>query len=47
MFKPLGESMYRILSCGLGSVFVVAWLFVALYLGKTHKKAIDTNTNVC
>ncbi len=45
--KPLGVVAYKLLCTSLGFAFVAIWVFVALYLGKTHKKAIDTNTNVC
>ena len=43
----LGKATYKLLCTSLGFTFVAIWIFVALYLGKTHKKAIDTNTNVC
>lgn len=45
--RVIGMASYRILSSGIGYIFVVAWFFVAVYLGTTHKKAIKTGTNVC
>lgn len=47
LYKPLGAASYKMLTTGLGYVFVVAWFFIALYLGKTYKKAVDSNTIVC
>lgn len=47
LVKPLGMAAYKMLCTSIGLVFVAAWFFIAIYLGKTHKKAIDTNTNVC
>ena len=43
----IGMASYRILSSFIGYIFVIAWFFVALYLGTTHKKATEINTNIC
>lgn len=45
--RVIGTASYRILSSGIGYVFVAAWILVALYLGKTHKKATKSGNNVC
>ena len=55
LLKPLQGSMgmhagqmYHILMTAyFGFAFVVIWFFIALYLGKTCKKAVDTRTVVC
>lgn len=47
LYSALGTATYRLLTSGLGFVFVVAWFLIALYLGRTYKKAVDTNTIVC
>ncbi|MDO4200418.1 MAG: Npt1/Npt2 family nucleotide transporter [Clostridia bacterium] len=45
--RVIGMASYRLLSSCIGYVFVAAWFFVALYLGKTHKNATESGTNVC
>lgn len=45
--KAIGESASKLLSGSICFSFIVIWFFLALYLGKTHKKAVDSNTNVC
>ena len=48
MLRPvLGTGTYRLLTSGLGFAFVFLWFFVALFLGRTYKKAVDANTIVC
>lgn len=47
LYKPLGAATYRMLTSGMGFAFVVAWFFIAIYLGRTCKKAVDSNTIVC
>ncbi len=47
LYKPLGAATHRMLTSGMGFVFVVAWFFIALYLGNTCKKAVDNDTIVC
>ena len=47
LVKLLGMTAYKILCTSVGFAFVAVWFFIAVYLGKTHKKAIETNTNVC
>lgn len=45
--QVIGMVSYRILSSGIGYIFVAAWFLVAIYLGSTHKKAIESGKNVC
>lgn len=45
--KLVGMTTYKILCTSVGFAFVAVWFFIAIYLGKTHKEAIETNTNVC
>ncbi len=49
--KNLGEFAGRVrhvmLSSYLGFGIVIAWFFIAIFLGKTYKKAIDQNKIVC
>ncbi len=45
--QVIGRASYKLLSSGLGIVFVVAWFFMSIYLGKTYKKAVKSNTNIC
>lgn len=47
LYSALGTATYRLLTSGLGFVFVVAWFLIAMYLGKTYKKAVDSDTIVC
>ena len=47
LYKPLGAAVYRFLTCGIGFVFVAIWFFIALYLGRTCKKAVESDTIVC
>lgn len=42
-----GRARHVALSSYLGFTLVVLWFFIAIYLGKTHKKAIDINKVVC
>ena len=42
-----GKSIYITLSGFLGFALVGVWFFIALFLGKTHKKAIKENKVVC
>lgn len=43
----VGRARHVILSAYLGFALVIAWFFVALFLGKTYKKAIDQDKVVC
>lgn len=43
----IGRSAYKLVGSGIGMVFVVIWLGVSVYLGRTYTKAVDSNTNVC
>lgn len=55
LLKPMQNSMgtyagqmYHILMTAyFGCAFVVIWFFIALYLGKTCKKAVESHTVVC
>lgn len=47
LYPALGTATYRLLTSGLGFVFVVVWFLIAMYLGRTYKKAVDSNTIVC
>lgn len=47
LYSALGTATYRLLTSGLGFVFVVSWFLIAMYLGRTYKKAVDSNTIVC
>ena len=48
MLRPvLGTGTYRLLTSGLGFSFVALWFVVALFLGRTYKKAVDSDTIVC
>jgi ATP:ADP antiporter, AAA family len=55
LLKPLqssfgalaGRSYYLMLSGGLGFPLLILWFIVALFLGKTFKKAIDNKNVVC
>ena len=47
LYKPLGAVAYRLFASCLGFAFVTFWFFIALFLGKTYKKAVDSNTTVC
>jgi ATP:ADP antiporter, AAA family len=42
-----GRARHVVLSSYLGFMLVALWFFVALYLGRTYKKAIDTDKVVC
>jgi len=42
-----GRARHVALSSYLGFSLVALWFFIALFLGKTYKKAIDTNKVVC
>lgn len=39
--------IYLMMSAMLSGVLLVGWVFVALYLGKTYKKAVDSKQVVC
>lgn len=43
----IGRSVYKLASSGICMVFVVIWIGISLYLGRTYKKAVDSHTNVC
>ncbi|MBQ6144069.1 MAG: hypothetical protein IJI84_06325 [Clostridia bacterium] len=45
--KIVGKAAYRLVSGSVGFTFIIIWFCLALYLGKTHKKAIDSKTNIC
>lgn len=45
--QVIGKSHYLLLSGVVGFPFVLLWFFVAVYLGKTYKKAVTANTVVC
>lgn len=45
--QVIGRASYKLLSGGIGAVFVVIWFLTSLYLGKTYKKAVDSDTTVC
>ena len=47
LYKPLGAASYKLLTSGLGFTFVIAWFFIVLFLGRTYKKAVDSDTVVC
>ncbi len=55
LLKPLqstfgalaGRSYYLMLSGGLGFPLLALWFIVALYLGRTFKKAIETKKTIC
>ena len=43
----IGRATYKMVGSGICMVFVIIWIGVSLYLGRTYKKAVDSNTNVC
>lgn len=43
----IGKALSKLVTCGLGFVFVAAWFGISIYLGRTYKKAVNSNTNVC
>lgn len=45
--QALGRSYYLTLSGTVGFAFLGAWLIIALYLGNTHRKAIETKRVIC
>jgi AAA family ATP:ADP antiporter len=45
--KSMGIARHAMLSGYLSFAIVTGWFFVALYLGRTFKKAIDTKTVIC
>ncbi len=47
MGEVAGRARYIMLSSYLGFTLVAIWFFIALFLGKTYKKAIDQNKVVC
>jgi len=49
MFKPedLGSFWYMAMSCYLFLGILAVWVFVALYLGRTYQRAVDSNKVVC
>jgi AAA family ATP:ADP antiporter len=55
LLKPLqlsmgahaGQMYHILMTAYFGFAFVIVWFFIALYLGKTCKKAVDTRTVVC
>jgi AAA family ATP:ADP antiporter len=42
-----GRARHIMLSSYLGFGLVIAWFFIALFLGRTYKKAVDQNKVVC
>lgn len=42
-----GRTRHAILASYLGFGIIVVWMFIALFLGKKYKKAIDNNNVVC
>ena len=42
-----GQMCHIMMTAYFGFAFVFIWFFIALYLGKTCKKAVDTRTVVC
>ncbi|BED91782.1 MAG: ATP/ADP translocase [Candidatus Improbicoccus pseudotrichonymphae] len=47
LIKPLGKSGYMLFSVLTSGIFIAAWFFIALFLGRTCKKATDSNNIVC
>ncbi len=49
MFQPedLGSFWYMAISCYFFLGVLAVWVFVALYLGRTYQKAVDSNKVVC
>lgn len=49
MFKPedLGSFWYMAMSCYLFLGILAVWVFVALFLGRTYQRAVDSNKVVC
>lgn len=45
--KIIGKATYRLISGSIGFTFIVIWFFLALYLGRTHKKAVNSHENIC
>lgn len=43
----IGRSAYKLVGSGIGMVFVVIWLGVSIYLGRTYTKAVNSHKNVC
>lgn len=42
-----GRARHVMLSSYFGFIIVIAWFFIALYLGRTYKKAIDNKQVIC
>jgi AAA family ATP:ADP antiporter len=47
LLPVVGRARHVVLSAYLGFTLVIAWFFVALYLGRTYKHAIDNKKVVC
>lgn len=43
----IGRSAYKLVGSGIGMVFVIIWICVSIYLGRSYTKAVDSHTNVC
>jgi AAA family ATP:ADP antiporter len=46
-YKSLGAAKYMMFASVFGYSLIFAWFFVAVFLGKTYKKAIDEKRVVC
>jgi AAA family ATP:ADP antiporter len=46
-YKSLGAAKYMMFAGIFGYTLIFAWLFVAVFLGKTYKKAVDEKRVVC
>ena len=45
--EALGRTYHVWAAAGIGFLMVVVWFFVAIFLGKTYKKAVDEKKVVC
>jgi len=45
--QVVGKASAMMFNCGIGFVFVAIWFFVSIYLGRTYKKAVNSNSTVC
>lgn len=47
LLTTVGRAAHVLYASYLGFAMVISWLFIALFLGRTYKKAIDNKTVVC
>ena len=47
LYEVLAPAIFMLASTGISFGLIALWIMTALYLGKTHKKAVDTDSIVC